>query len=258
MIRSAPSDGYDFGSKRHYRRQVWNIFRDACKGRLSTSHALLMPSAEGDEIDVALSKGFREENLHVVDRNPAIVAHLKRRYPKVNTYGVEIGRAAQRISENGVWLSVANLDLCGQVSDKQARTLSSFAVWAPMEHHGLVAVTALRGRESRGAFNLLKTQKEKYRESSLDDVRLSYMGAGLSLHNCGTKAVLVCEGKYKSTAGNQTMLWGCFRICCHEPDRAEAVAMDSMATHFGFGKVSGAALCMSCSLQDIDGPRRFR
>lgn len=54
---------------------------DACPVPKSEASVFLMPSSEGDEVDVCLSHGFRERNLTVCDRNPAIVAHLKRRYP---------------------------------------------------------------------------------------------------------------------------------------------------------------------------------
>lgn len=118
-MRIAPKGGYDFARKRDYRRKVWATFRDTLKSRkipVAEAHALLMPSLEGDEIEVALAAGFRERNLHIVDDEPAIVATLRRRYPKVNTYGVKASRALQRIAKSGVRIQCANLDFCGKAS----------------------------------------------------------------------------------------------------------------------------------------------
>lgn len=126
MPRTAPTNGYDFSRKRDYRRKVWATFRDRLKANrlaVADSHALLMPSLEGDEIDVALNAGFREQHLHVVDKEPAIVATLKRRYPRVNTYGVTVSRAMSRIQRDGIKLRCANLDFCGQWSHRYALEL---------------------------------------------------------------------------------------------------------------------------------------
>jgi hypothetical protein len=112
------------------------------------ANALLMPSSEGEEIEVALDKGFRAENLHVVDRNPAIVANLKRRYPTINTYGVTVERAGERIRDLKVQLSVANLDLCGTF-DSSATTISAFLKSGCMAPRSRIAVTGLRGREAK-------------------------------------------------------------------------------------------------------------
>jgi hypothetical protein len=121
VSRIAPKGGYDFARKRDYRRKVWATFRDRLKTDnipVAESHALLMPSLEGAEIEVALNAGFREKNLHVVDMNPAIVATLKRRYPQVNTYGCSAGRAMGRIARSGVRLRCANFDFTGRHSRK--------------------------------------------------------------------------------------------------------------------------------------------
>src|SRR5437899_8665017 len=107
-MRIAPKFGYDFPAKNLYRCQFWNYAARNIDLPTCEAHALLMPSLEGLEIDVALSKGFLEAHLHIVDQNPAIVATLKRRYPQINTYGVSVQRAlSQRVR---VGLSVVNLD----------------------------------------------------------------------------------------------------------------------------------------------------
>lgn len=145
MKRRAPKDGYDFGNKRQYRRDVWRFFQKHCPVPRAHAQALLMPSAEGDEIEVALNNGFREENLHVVDANPAIVATLKRRYRKISTYGCDVasvflnGRIASHV------LHVANLDLTGTLGPAWFETC--FHVARSLAPHGLIAATYLKGRD---------------------------------------------------------------------------------------------------------------
>lgn len=174
-MRKAPRGGYDFSRKRDYRRKVWATFREKLKEErraVADSQALLMPSLEGDEIEVALNAGFREENLHVVDAEPAIVATLKRRYQKINTYGVRASDAVARIYAHGIRLDCANFDFCNQLSMPffkellliSARGLIDSNVSIRDGQFGLdqrngpvgafasrclVAVSTLRGRESK-------------------------------------------------------------------------------------------------------------
>jgi hypothetical protein len=170
-VRRAPSDGYDFSRKRDYRRKVWATFRDVLKRdhiSVANANVLLMPSLEGDEIEVAMNAGFRESNLHVVDFEPAIVATLKRRYPRINTYGVSASRAMERLAREGVRIRCANFDFCNQVSmplQRELETISMFGSWkgeivgadysctgelrGVFEDVAVVAVSQLRGREPR-------------------------------------------------------------------------------------------------------------
>jgi len=142
-IRRAPRAGYDFGAKRQYRREVWRFLATHCPVPRSQAQALLLPSSEGDEIEVALNVGFREPNLHIVDRNAAIVATLKRRYPLIHTYGVAVARAALRIKSGSI--HVANLDLCSNISPSWF--MSAYAVGRGMAHGGVLAATYLKGRD---------------------------------------------------------------------------------------------------------------
>ena len=182
--RSSPEGGYGFGRKRHYRRQVWKTIRSECRKAsisIPDAHALLMPSVEGDEIDVALASGFREQHLHVVDRNPAIVAVLKRRYPRIQTYGVELDRAAARVAQAGVQLSAANLDLCGQVSVSVVDTLARFSTAGCLHPaFACVAVTVLRGREHRGFASSVRGMFEAP-ELEWDALRLKAIVMGVTL-----------------------------------------------------------------------------
>ena len=213
MNRSAPAKGYNFGTKRHYRRQVWKAFREHCVGRLDTAHALLMPSIEGDEIEQALRSGFRERNLHVVDRNPAIVAHLKRRYRNINTYGVNASHAAHRIADRGIELSVANLDLCSPVSEAMLDEIQLFVQPKPVRHGGLIAINMLRGREQDYGKNEIARQMDRGQQDR-DQARIDAVWTALCCVDgeWDIDPWQVKSGKYRSVAGTQTMLWAIYRV----------------------------------------------
>lgn len=214
MNRRAPVGGYIGGRKQHYRRQLWKSFSDHCGTGRSAAHALLMPSAEGTEITVAEQHGFRQDHLHIVDRNPAIVAHLKRRFPRVNTYGLELVRALDRMRKNGVILAIANFDLCGHIGSTfpQLKAISAMGV---LRDDAMIAVTLLRGREPAG--HLARLRAPIHREldvsrswlpreaTETDMVRIGWAGAAFA--DAGLSAHPRRVGIYRSTAGSQTMLW---------------------------------------------------
>jgi hypothetical protein len=157
---------------------VWATFRDTLKREripVAEAQALLMPSTEADEVEVALNAGFREHNLHVVDKEPAIVATVKRKYPRVNTYGCTASRAVERILAKGVRLSCANFDFTYKVSLPFLEELSKIALMGhfrctlkevgehefkleldvpitrgAFEEFCVVAVSVVRGREEGG------------------------------------------------------------------------------------------------------------
>lgn len=208
--RIGPAAGYDFGNKRHYRRNIWNTFRTSAYWHPQAT-AMLMPSIEGDEIDVALSKGFRERNLHIVDQNPAIVATLKRRYPRLHTYGVPLVRATERLPE----LTFANLDLCASWGQPLAKTLEEFAA-SQRVPCGLVAVTILRGRESVRLRDVLRagktdTMREVMTHATLSH-RVTFINGGNPIVYPLNMVTTIRTGKYRSIAGSQTMLWMIFEV----------------------------------------------
>lgn len=233
MNRSAPRAGYDFGRKRQYRRDVYALFKRHVRllnTPVSVAKVLLMPSSEGDEIEVALAAGFRERNLFVVDRNRAIVAHLKRRWDGINTYGVDIADAAYRIAKEGHEVHAANIDLCGPVGDLMHRTVDLVFRSGVLAYRAAVCVTVLRGREqfdkvagtSKDDIAHLAAAKAFQRGTSfvpdtaggLDAVRLGMIGSCFTsfVRPCVRPPSLIRWSSYKSTAGSQTMLWGAFEV----------------------------------------------
>lgn len=213
--RRAPKGGYDFEAKRQYRKAVWLTFRDEVRrsGKpLGLAQAMLMPSSEGTEIEVALDHGFREENLHIVDKNAAIVATHKKRYPRINTYGVEVERAFERMRGAGLELDCANVDLCSNASESSVLDV----LWASGVPAKTIAVTLLRGREIGTVGSILRDVREfadfdwsvlpkplgDYTPGNTDAARLALMwSATRRMH----VPKIVRWGIYRS--GNQTMMW---------------------------------------------------
>ena len=230
-VRRGPRTGYDFGNKRQYRRIVWKSFREGILPlyyTLATAQCLLMPSSEGDEIEVALSQGFREYNLHVVDRDPDIVDSLKHRYRRINTYGVEVEEACRRIAAKGLRLSCANLDLTGCMSDSMFECLRACILSRSFHDQAMVAITMLRGREqglARAMVNAAPTVTGGVRGFSPQDVvRITTVYGALTREFYPTAeawrqtdpehspARLTRTGYYKSVSGSQTMLYSIWRL----------------------------------------------
>jgi hypothetical protein len=216
MDRAAPKEGYDFGNKRQYRRRVWAAASEAFAGTRATAQVLIMPSIEGDEIDEAIRHGFRQNNIHVVDKNPAIVAHIKRRYPFVASYGVDIVSACQRMADKGVRLSVANFDLCGTV-DTTGPILERATVLDCFEDHNLVFASIFRGRETRFAEVIEASadiSDDLHRVYGLPKLPDNVRAASLLRCLSGTALNAICPKFpfiYKSTANTTMMCCGLFR-----------------------------------------------
>lgn len=219
--RRAPTAGYNFPAKVEYRNAVWRTFAKSLKVAPRNAHAMLMPSVEGAEIGVAIRHGFREENLHIVDANAAIVAVLKRRYPKINTYGVTVGRAFERMARAGVSLSCANLDFTTNLGSQLASELRAVGASGVLRQDASLGLTMLRGREraawsyiaqnggTSGAAIRRQIRRSTVGERALTDAdywRLMYSWAHLSGYASAPRAC----GIYLSVSG-QTMLWAVSR-----------------------------------------------
>ena len=141
--RIAPRGGYDAGIKRQYRRNVWCTLSRLCPVPLADAKVFILPSSEGDEIEVAKSKGIREANIDICDSNPAIAATIKRRYPLVRAHGV---LAARALRERRRSYHLINIDLCGTVN-----SVGRTAYWAGRQliEGGVMAATWIKGRDKK-------------------------------------------------------------------------------------------------------------
>jgi hypothetical protein len=144
-----PRHGYDVEEKRAWRVALWEQFAHAVRPNCRDCvNVFMIETTDAFEIKQALRLGFLEQNLHVCNVNPAIVASLKRKYPAVTTYGIPAERALRRAQREGTRFSVISLDLCGPIS---ARTHDTLHAARPVfDGVGVVGLTMLRGREPKG------------------------------------------------------------------------------------------------------------
>jgi|3_EtaG_2_1085321.scaffolds.fasta_scaffold02708_6 hypothetical protein len=137
------TSGYKFGRKNNWRRWSWN----AIKERLPVSpiNAVGLYLAGSDDLDrpVAISKGFKEENLIAVDVNALAVTKLRKQ--KRIALNLEISHVI------GNWrnpkLSFVSADLCSGLTAHSENLLKSFLYSTGVEDHCVIALNMLRGRD---------------------------------------------------------------------------------------------------------------
>jgi hypothetical protein len=169
--RRSPAGGYRYPAKAEFRRWVWDRIGgfNETTGETHTGDVLIMPSIEGCEIeDEALPRQFRPDQLHVADKNPAIVATLQRRFPGIKTYGCLVDKACERISKKGINLIAANIDFCSQLTLETVRSVRAIST-SPACKSASLFITILRGREERFLQDLIvrgsgETGWDKYLE----------------------------------------------------------------------------------------------
>jgi hypothetical protein len=208
-VAREPSGGYDFPAKDKYRWLVWGAFAEYLDN-VSMAKIVFFPGKKGLEIPIALSLGFREENLIAVDNSAALLASAKWRskYPLVRIYGNELSRAVERMKADGVSVNAANLDFCNALSDESIGQFLSFIHGGVLKWGGVVSVTMLRGRDSAGILALARKIKIPPLLSD-SPLRPSIL---FSLSDIKGESRPVRHGFYKSTAGKQVMDWLVCRI----------------------------------------------
>jgi hypothetical protein len=234
---------YDFEAKREYRDYIWKILRDTCGPGRREMNALLLPGLSGDEIMIAVREGFRRNRIVIVDKNPAVVASVHRKFPDIRkAYGVPVSRVGERLVQDKIVIHCANLDLCGPVSWPSLREITAFARSRCLANGSFVAVTALRGRERKHEFETYKHIGQQFHIpgfTHMDNGRLTAVFAALSgtlvRHVDRDDGMLLSDvysmdhvdawhytpsyvgsGIYKSDAGHQTMMWMIFDMMKNE------------------------------------------
>lgn len=213
-VRS-PKNGYDFKEKSEYRLKVWSIFAE--KIDTETAKVLFLPSKEGLEIPIALSCGFKEENLIAVDDCPAVIAssRWRKEYPKIKFYGNKLSRAAQRIRKDGIIIAAANLDLCGNISKPTINEIVDFISSGCLLGECVISLTMLCGREQTAVNTLaelfLEAKKETFSGFKYSKFSKRIQVICALIHNKqGFNLKYEYEGSYKS--GTQKMSFGIFSM----------------------------------------------
>lgn len=184
---------------------MWAAFADKIGRRLIPSaKVLLMPSTEGLEIPIAISMGFKEENIFAVDRSAAILATARWRktYPAVNIYAGELGHAMSRIAKDGHKLMAANYDLCGPFSGTMITAVTEAARSGALDACCVIALTMLKGREDAAAIAALRLLHGKQDEKS--EIRL-YALLDIHAREALRMSKTIIEEEYKS--GTQKMVF---------------------------------------------------
>jgi hypothetical protein len=228
-----PPGGYDCAGKREQREAVWEmLLRDV--PRPETAKVALMPSDNCRELAVVLDRGIHPHNIFAVDWNPRTVAHIRHRYPLINTITGTLLYACRVLSYVGIRLHAINADLCCAAigADRVLRQLSAMGCLLP---NAKVAVTACRRGDphindrlvqqglrviSRVLDRDIRSGELCHRDHTLlDFVRIGRMHSMLNVHN---RFDCIRLGSYKSGVTKvwdpkgffrkspTTMLWAVF------------------------------------------------
>lgn len=217
---------YDFGNKRHYRRNVYSFVNSYCKKSIKDRKIFCIDTKEGLEVRFLLDHGYRPENIYVSNSNPAEVAWLTRNLKndlniKVNTYGVEAGYAASLIHNNGISIDVWNLDLMCTLSSNRLHYDLMFVGEHLVTQEHIVCVNILRGREGADYFN-----KRGVKELPItkDEIRYRLIEGSITRHSAWGRLDCLCHilhqrhEIYRSNAGHQTMMWFAFHVEKHKQE----------------------------------------
>jgi hypothetical protein len=147
MTIKAPKNGYAFEEKDAYRKHVWSFFNDNLS---KDAKILFFPSKEGLEIPIALSHGFKQENLIAVDNSPAVIAtsSWRKKYPDVKFYGGMLSNVIERIKKDNILIDAANLDFCNNLSLELLQEFNTFVCSDILNNSCYISLTMMNGRES--------------------------------------------------------------------------------------------------------------
>ncbi len=170
----APKGGYDTDVKNEYRVAVWGAIAPRVIASLDDERAVcvIMPSREGLEIDVAVSRGIPPEKILCVDQSAAVIATSKwrKRWPQCRFFASKVSAVGEKMKKAGMVAVAANLDLCGNFSDETLFEVDTFLKTAPLSDSACIAVTMMKGREGSVTSRLLDRMGA---ERAFDEKRLN-------------------------------------------------------------------------------------
>lgn len=202
----APKSGYDHPVKESYRTAVWDAL---LKDYTGTGDVLIMPSREGLEIDLLISRGVPADKIVAVDKSAAVIATSvwRKKHPHVRFHTTTVG-AFHRKQKNPVEL--ANLDFCSNFNMGLVEEVGSFFRNTYRVKGMAFAVTVLRGREGPVTVELIK----HLGFPDAGDVRISAL-FGLSSPSMVLENLAV--GNY--IMSRSPMVWGAYRDVTAEAQR---------------------------------------
>lgn len=234
-----PATGYEFPAKARYRRKFWNaVDRLLPHVPVRKRVVVVLDTADALEVRELLRRRYRPENIHAVNRNPAIIAHCTRTLrdlglPTVHTHGVDFLQALQQVAQETP-VHVANFDACACIGwgDVKTAPLTSWQgylhqVGAAVTYGGVVGHTFLVGRERGEMATILSEESGGKRVVDRGRsvpktylLRLRFALISLSVLYVGRCARHVDEivyDWYRSAAGHQVMMWFAAKVHPHYP-----------------------------------------
>lgn len=233
-MNGKPETGYDFDAKRIYREQLWKFFDAALvfvprrKRRV-----LILDTSEALETQFLISKGYEPSNITVINKSAAHLAWLSRRIAphRVNTVATDVFDFLEQHYD----FHAVNLDLTCPLSGSLIVKIKGLK----LRPNTALSVSILRGRETDSTTKtfyqlardgiMMNASGKSARTGDLETPNWMLLeGARRCVMNIdsplldsdvlrilnltsGTtrfRAKRFVWGRYKSTAGSQTMMWG--------------------------------------------------
>lgn len=204
---------YNSYAKKIYRDRIWTVFKDLVLTpeflKDPKQVVLLLPSSNGEEIEVALNKGFPLEKLVTIDENPQMKWYSTwgEKYPKIKFYGCMARYVRSRIKEDNLIIKAANLDFCNNFSFELMNQVRGFChSYEMFEGNLILAVTVSKGREPKRATSAMNKLLLESQNSKIQEKRISALITAVGDPN----PKIIDQGIY--TNQRFAMAWGMFDI----------------------------------------------
>lgn len=136
------SKDYDFPTKNHWRRWLWNRIAERCRNRRDAL-VVGMFGVDGLDFQAARARGFRPEGFISIERD-----RMAARAARENGITTIHGNARAIIRTAPRPIDVIVLDFCGGLSEDTVETFHNAHTVALCSVPSILAVNALRGRDA--------------------------------------------------------------------------------------------------------------
>ena len=203
---------YDSEEKEVYRERIWLNFEEQVLTNEFLQDkrqvVLLLPSYNGQEIEVALAHKFPPEKIIAVDENEYLrySAPWIKKYPNIRFYGSMIKYVGNKIKKDNLIVRAANLDLCNNFSDELISQVSHFYFSTGIFTDILtLAITTAVGREKKDSTNLMNCFHAYCKNKKIYEKRHTALLGLLGQDN----PMLLDQGKYTRNI-RYKMAWSIF------------------------------------------------
>ena len=167
-MNNGANKDYDFSHKNHWRRWAWNQIKSRISVKPSEAIVLYLAGKENLDLEIALSKKFKKENLIAIERDKNTISFLRKN--KVNVVSGDFNDVLLGWGEQPK-IDVIIADFCGDIylsNDKSNSLLRAIFYCKGVKDFKTVFVANFqRGRSVYGGF-LSKITGEKNRGINFD------------------------------------------------------------------------------------------